>query len=343
MSLSVADEAGRFEWASRRPGCSPTPRTWSTGASTACCCDLVRFNREARALIGTNGSGPSLRRFLADGGYSDYFVERMIVPQVSAVWSADPDAALVVSGQLPGRVLRTTTGSLQLTGRPQWRTIVGGSRSYVDALIAPLRDRIRLRTPVRRIERHPDRVEVAWDGGSQIFDEVVIATHSDQALAMLADPSPAEREILGAIPYQRNEAVLHTDERLLPRRRRAWALWNFHLLDEPAGRTTVTYHMNRLQALSSRPRVLRDPEPHRGDRPRHGSSARSSTQHPVFTRAGDRRPAPPRRDQRPQPHPLLRRLLALGLPRGRRVERAARLRVAGAAAAAVARPASIAA
>jgi predicted NAD/FAD-binding protein len=119
----------------------------------------------------------------------------------------------------------------------------------VDALIAPLGGRIRLCTPVRRIERHPDRVEVSWEGGSQSFDEVVIATHSDQALAMLADPSPPEREILGAIRYQRNEAVLHTDERLLPRRRRAWASWNFHLLDQPADRTTITYHLNRLQGL----------------------------------------------------------------------------------------------
>jgi predicted NAD/FAD-binding protein len=117
----------------------------------------------------------------------------------------------------------------------------------VDALTAPLAGRIRLSTPVRSIRREPDAVEV--DG--ERFDAVVIAAHSDQALAMLADPTPAELDVLLAIPYQRNEAVLHTDSRLLPRRRRAWASWNFHLEDAPAGRTTVTYHMNRLQSLES--------------------------------------------------------------------------------------------
>ena len=152
--------------------------------------DLLRFNREARALIGANGSGPSLRRFLADGGYSDYFIERLIVPQVSAVWSADPDQLWSFPASFLAEFFENH-GILALTGRPRWRTVVGGSRTYVEALIAPMRDRIRLRTPVRRIERHPDRVEIACDGGSQSFDEVVIATHSDQALAMLADPSPA--------------------------------------------------------------------------------------------------------------------------------------------------------
>jgi predicted NAD/FAD-binding protein len=162
---------------------------------------------------------------------------------------------------------------------------VGGSRTYVEALIAPMRSRIRLRTPVRRIDRHPDCVRIAWDGGSQSFDQVVIATHSDQALAMLGDPSPAEHEILSAFPYQRNETVLHTDERMLPRRRRAWASWNFHLVDRPVGLTTVTYHMNRLQSLSAdrqfcvtlnRTEAI---EPSRIIR-------RIDYDHPVFTQAG---------------------------------------------------------
>ena len=172
------------------------------------------------------------------------------MPQVSAVWSADPDQLWSFPASFLAEFFENH-GILSLTGRPRWRTIVGGSATYVEALITPIRDRIRLRTPVRRIERHPDRVELGWDGGSQSFDEVVIAAHSDQALAMLADPSPAEREILGAFPYQRNETVLHTDERMLPRRRRAWASWNFHLVDGPVGLTTVTYDMNRLQSLSA--------------------------------------------------------------------------------------------
>jgi predicted NAD/FAD-binding protein len=111
---------------------------------------------------------------------------------------------------------------------------------------------VRLRAPVRRIERHRDRVTITADScGSEDFDEVVVATHSDQALAMLADPTPAEHELLTAIPYEPNEAVLHTDRSLLPRRRRVWSSWNYHLLDEPTGKSTVTYHMNTLQALDA--------------------------------------------------------------------------------------------
>jgi predicted NAD/FAD-binding protein len=122
----------------------------------------------------------------------------------------------------------------------------------VEAITAPFADRIRTRAPVRSIARLADGVLVEADGcEGEIFDEVVIAAHADQALAMLADPSDAEREILGAIPYQRNEAVLHTDPSLMPRRRRAWASWNFHLTPEPAGRTTVTYWMNKLQRLDA--------------------------------------------------------------------------------------------
>ena len=140
---------------------------------------------------------------------------------------------------------------LQLRGRPAWRSIAGGSRRYVEALIAPFRERVHLRAPVRSLARGPDGVTVELDGASERFDEVVLAVHSDVALALLADPSPAEAQVLGAIPYQRNEAVLHTDTRLMPRRRAAWASWNYHLTDEAPGRTTVTYHMNRLQSLEA--------------------------------------------------------------------------------------------
>jgi predicted NAD/FAD-binding protein len=141
-------------------------------------------------------------------------------------------------------------GMFSLRDRPHWRTVQGGSRSYLKAITAPWRERIRLRAPVRSIERLDEGVRIAADGcESEQFDQVVIAAHSDQALAMLADPSEAEREILGAIPYQRNEAVLHTDASLLPRRRTAWASWNFHLSEPPSGRTTVTYWMNNLQRL----------------------------------------------------------------------------------------------
>jgi predicted NAD/FAD-binding protein len=143
-------------------------------------------------------------------------------------------------------------GMLGLRGRPRWRTISGGSERYVQSLTHAWRDRLRLGSPVQEIERREAEVLVRPRGGdAERFDEVVIATHSDQALALLVDPTDCEREILGAMPYQENEAVLHSDTRMLPRRRRAWASWNYHLLEQPSGRATVTYHMNSLQSLQA--------------------------------------------------------------------------------------------
>ncbi|MHB8492849.1 MAG: NAD(P)/FAD-dependent oxidoreductase [Solirubrobacteraceae bacterium] len=210
--------------------------------------DLVRFNREARELLGSE-EDPSLREWLAERRYSRDFVERLIVPQASAVWSADP----AQMWSFPARFLVEffdNHGMLGLRGRPRWRTITGGSRRYVEALTRPWQESLRLSTAVTSVSRHSDHVVVSTrTGESERFDAVVIATHSDQALALLVDPSERERELLEAVPYQRNEAVLHTDRSLLPRRRRAWASWNYHLGADARGGCTVTYHMNRLQSL----------------------------------------------------------------------------------------------
>jgi uncharacterized protein len=210
--------------------------------------DLVRFNRDARELLASEDD-PSLREWLAIGEYSPAFVERLIVPQAAAVWSADP----AQMWSFPARFLVEffdNHGMLGFRERPRWRTITGGSRRYVEALTRPWRERLRLSTPVTEITRHPDHVAVSSrECEPERFDVVVIATHSDQALALLADPSEREREVLLAIPYQSNEAVLHTDRSLLPRRRRAWASWNYHLDEGVPGRCTVTYHMNSLQSL----------------------------------------------------------------------------------------------
>jgi predicted NAD/FAD-binding protein len=255
MSFSVSD--GReFEWAMSgarglfaRPGHVLDPRFHRM------LLDLARFNRDARRLVGRRGAGPSLRRFLRDGGYSDYFVERLIVPQAAAVWSADPEQMWT----LPARFLAEFFDNhrvLQLRRRPRWRTVVGGSRRYVEAIIEPFREQLHVSMPVREVLRGPHGVSVRLDAGSELFDEVVLALHSDQALRLLSDPSPAEAEVLGAIAYQRNETVLHTDTSLLPRRPSAWASWNYHLDDEARGRTTVTYDMNRLQSLDADDRFL---------------------------------------------------------------------------------------
>ena len=249
MSFSVSDERGEFEYAGTPRGLFARPSHLVSPSFLGMLRDWRRFNREARELIGMNGSSPSLGEWLERRGFSRHFVERLIVPQASAVWSADPQQMWSFPAAFMAEFF-DNHGMYSLRDRPRWLTVGGGSRRYVEAISAPWRDRVRLGAPVRRIERLPDAVRIEAEGcESEEFDQVVLATHSDQALALLADPSEAEREILGAIPYRRNETVLHTDRSLLPRRRAAWASWNFHLGEQPSGGTTVTYWMNNLQRL----------------------------------------------------------------------------------------------
>jgi len=249
MSFSVSDGRGGFEYSGTPRGLFARPSHLVTPSFLGMLRDWRRFNREARELIGTNGSSPSLGAWLEQKGFSRHFVERLILPQVSAVWSADREQMESFPASFMAEFF-DNHGMYSLRDRPRWRTVAGGSTRYVEAIAAPWRERVRMGAAVRRIERLPDRVRVEAEGcAGEDFDQVVIATHSDQALAMLADPSEPEREVLGAIPYQRNEAVLHTDASLLPRRRAAWSSWNFHLGERPAGHSTVTYWMNNLQRL----------------------------------------------------------------------------------------------
>jgi uncharacterized protein len=252
MSFSVSDGRGGFEYSGTPRGLFARPAHLLSPSFLGMLREWRRFNREARRLIGSADGSTSLGDWLAQRGFSPRFVERLIVPQASAVWSADPRQMW----SFPARFMAEffdNHGMYSLRDRPLWSTVEGGSIRYVEAIAAPWRHRLRLRAPVRRIERLPGGVRVEAGGcESEEFDEVVIAAHSDQALAVLADPSPAEREVLGAIPYQRNEAVLHTDRAPMPRRRAAWSSWNFHLTERPAGRTTVTYWMNSLQRLRAR-------------------------------------------------------------------------------------------
>jgi uncharacterized protein len=256
MSFSVSDGAGDFEYSGASPnGLFAKRRHLLTPWFHRMLSDLARFNHGARALVAGGvddaGPGPSLGDWLERQRFSRAFIDRLIVPQAAAVWSADPRQMW----SFPARFLAEFFdhhGMLGFRNRPRWRVIAGGSARYVEALTAPFADRIRLRTPVRAVSRDADGVLVSPAGGEpERFDQVVLATHSDQALAMLADASSLEREVLAAIPYQVNEAVLHTDVRMLPRRRRAWASWNYHWAPEPSPRATVTYHMNRLQSLQA--------------------------------------------------------------------------------------------
>jgi uncharacterized protein len=250
MSFSVSDGIGDFEYSSGSAnGLFAKRAHLLTPAFQRMLADLARFNGAARELLRDRADDPSLGHWLERHRFSQAFIERLIVPQASAVWSADPRQMW----SFPARFLVEffdNHGMLSLRGRPRWKVIRGGSAQYVKALTRPLGKRLRLHTPVDAVTRYPDHVLIKPRGGeAERFDEVVLATHSDEALALLRDGSDREHEILGAIPYQRNEAVLHTDVRMLPRRRRAWASWNYHLLAEPNSATTVTYHMNRLQSL----------------------------------------------------------------------------------------------
>jgi predicted NAD/FAD-binding protein len=170
----------------------------------------------------------------------------------AAIWSTDPALMFSFPARFFARFLHNH-GMLTVNDRPEWRVVRGGSARYVERLVAPWRERVRLRSPVTQVRRLGEGVLVATPGhGMEHFDHVFLACHADQALALLADPTPEEREVLGALPCQRNEAVLHTDASLLPRNRRAWAAWNYHRLPGARGGVTLTYNMNILQGLSSR-------------------------------------------------------------------------------------------
>jgi uncharacterized protein len=247
--------------------------------------DILRFNREARELLEGREDTLELGDYLAREGYSRQFIEQYIVPMGAAIWSTDPQTML----SFPARYFVdffNNHGLLSVSDHPQWRVIKGGSRSYIGPLTAPFADRIHLNAPVMRVHRNSSGVElVLRDGHRTWFDGVVFACHSDQALAMLAQPSDAERAILGAIPYQANRAVLHTDERLLPRRRAAWAAWNYHIPAETLSTVSVTYNMNILQTLDADRQFLLTLNPARDIDP--GKVLKEIVyQHPVYTPEG---------------------------------------------------------
>jgi predicted NAD/FAD-binding protein len=241
--------------------------------------EVKRFHRDARRLLdgaecaggGTGGDGarndrvggdgdaadPTLGEFLESGGYSAFFADHFMLPLVSAVWSTGP----VLARRYPARYLFRFLGHhgmLAVTGSPRWRTVVGGSRTYVERAVKSL-TAVQLSTPVQSVARTAQGVQLRDAAGEQYSaDRVVIATHPDQALRLLADPTPAERAVLGAIPYSRNETLLHTDAALLPRARSARGSWNYLLPgcsakpapgDAAEHAAVVSYHMNRLHRL----------------------------------------------------------------------------------------------
>jgi uncharacterized protein len=255
MSFSVSGAEEDFEYSGTPRGLLCQPRNLASPRFQRMIADLLRFNRELRRLLtreqprGGSPADEPLGEFLVRHRFSRAFVERLIVPQVSAVWSADPSRL----HSFPARFLAeflANHGMLGFRDRPRWSTVAGGSARYVEALTRPYRDRIRLSCAVQEIARLPDHIQLTAAGhATERYDQVILATHSDQALRLLRDPTEREARVLGAIPYQHNEAVLHTDSALLPRRRTARAAWNFHLLRDPKPLSTVTYYMNHLQRL----------------------------------------------------------------------------------------------
>lgn len=216
--------------------------------------DILRFNKQTTQMLQDNAvpENQTLGEFVRANGYGDRFVNHYIVPMGSAIWSASVQVMMDFPLQFFLRFFGNH-GMLSVDDRPQWRVISGGSASYIDPLTAPYKDNIRMNTPVVSVRRFSDRVVVceAADASGKVreetYDQVVFACHSDQALQMLDNPTAEEHSVLGAIPYQMNDVVLHTDRRLMPERKLAWAAWNYHLPQRLSEFAMVTYHMNTLQ------------------------------------------------------------------------------------------------
>src|SRR5690606_30134364 len=278
MSFAVSRDQGRFEYAApglfaQRRNLLP-PRFWSMLG------EMLRFYRQAPVdLAGLTDPQLTLGDYLKREGFSEAFREDHLLPMAAAIWSSPAHTLMDYPAEAFIRFCGNH-GLLKLVGRPLWRTVEGGSRIYVERLAQAISD-IRLSCGVTAVRR-TDKGVVVHDsqGGAARFDHVVIGAHADQALAMLAEPTARERQVLGAFRYSRNLTVLHTDQTLMPRRRRAWASWNYIGTD---GGLCVTYWMNRLQGIEGQDLfvTLNPPRP-----PRPDTLLRSELyEHPVFTPA----------------------------------------------------------
>ncbi|MFT6387586.1 MAG: putative NAD/FAD-binding protein [Cellvibrionaceae bacterium] len=217
--------------------------------------DILKFNKEALADVGSGGDylDMTLGDYLSEKSYSEAFIEKYLIPMGAAIWSASCSVIKKFPLQFFVCFFRNH-GLLSVNDRPQWHVIKGGSRSYIDPLIEGFKDKVKTNSPVMSIVRHCDGVTVKTADASQRYDQIVIATHSDQALRMIADASTAEKNILTSIPYQKNEVVLHTDTSILPKKRSTWSSWNYRIVsnDHDDGLLPVlTYDMNILQSIDS--------------------------------------------------------------------------------------------
>ena len=256
MGLSVSMDGGQREWAARdykvitgflaRRRNAVSPRFWTMIK------EIMRFHREA-PLDRARGAmqGRSLRQYLAEKRYGDGVIEDYLKPMGAAIWSMAPCRVL----DFPAESFITffENHHLMKWRRPLWRTVTGGSRNYVEAMTAPYGDRLRLGCGATRVERGPDGVFVTGtDGHTELFDQAILASHSDETLAMLGDATDTERDVLSSIGYSPNKVFLHRDERLMPRRQAAWSAWNVLDWGGRDDEIAVTYWMNALQGIDRR-------------------------------------------------------------------------------------------
>jgi len=255
-----------------------SPRFWSMLK------DLVRFYRDGtRAAQLSIPPVGTLGDYLAAGGYGEAFIRDHLLPMAAAIWST-PCAAMLDHPAAAFLRFCDNHGLLRLTGRPEWRTVIGGSRSYVERLSRPLADKVRLGEGVVRLRRYSGGVEVVGDsGGAEHYDHVVIATHADQALAMLADPSDLEYSLLKAMSYAANDAIMHRDQSVMPKRRKVWSSWNY-VGDGQEQSVCATYFMNRLQRIGTSAPVLVTLNPRR-EIEAASVIHRETYAHPVFDAA----------------------------------------------------------
>ncbi|GGW34938.1 NAD(P)/FAD-dependent oxidoreductase [Streptomyces xantholiticus] len=286
MSMSVRCEGCGLEYAGARgpAGLLARPGNALRGRYLRMLTEVLRFHRLARRLLDEPGNEDlTLGRFIADAGFSPYFTAHFMKPVVSCVWSCDAATALRYPARHLFRFL-DHHGMLAITGSPVWRTVTGGSREYVERVAKQL-TAVRTGTPVRAVRRRADGVELtADDGDVQRYDSVVIATHPDQALRLLADATDRERQLLGAFTYSRNTTLLHSDASVLPKAPGARASWNFSMPACDAGteRVRVSYDMNRLQRLDAPERYVVTLNGS-GEVDAGRVLARMEYEHPVFT------------------------------------------------------------
>ncbi len=288
MSFSVKCEQTGLEYCGSGIGSLfAQKRNWFNPRFYSMVRQILRFNNQGQALLASGDLDPTmtLGEFFERHGYGGWFVSKYIVPMGAAIWSSGEDDVKQFPALFFLRFFKNH-GLLSVKNRPQWRTLVGGSRSYVEPITRGFADRIRLNTTVHKVTRHDDRVEITAADGTAAYDQVIFACHSNQALTMLDTPTDAERSVLGAIPYTANEVVLHTDSTLLPVRRKAWAAWNYHIARSPTTPVSVTYNMNILQNFDPAPETFCVTLNYSGVIDESRVIKRFTYEHPVFTPEG---------------------------------------------------------